>query len=69
MRPIVVMFSEGHELFGDKDCGKEAAELAVRVVKRGRKTGVTMGFDTQSSRADAIPSQLVENVGVNVARR
>jgi S-DNA-T family DNA segregation ATPase FtsK/SpoIIIE len=59
------MFSECHELFGDKDCGEEAAELAIRVVKRGRKTGVITGYDTQSSRTDAIPSQLVENVGIN----
>ena len=65
MRPIVAMFSECHELFGDKDCGEEAAELAIRVVKRGRKTGVITGYDTQSSRTDAIPSQLVENVGIN----
>lgn len=53
MRPIVAMFSECHELFGDKDCGEEAAELAIRVVKRGRKTGVITGYDTQSSRTDA----------------
>jgi S-DNA-T family DNA segregation ATPase FtsK/SpoIIIE len=65
MRPIVAMFSECHELFGDKACGTEAAELAIRVVKRGRKTGVITGYDTQSSRTDAIPSQLVENVGIN----
>lgn len=65
LRPIVAMFSECHELFGDKDCGEEAAELAIRVVKRGRKTGVITGYDTQSSRTDAIPSQLVENVGIN----
>lgn len=65
MRPLVVGFSECHELFSHSEYGREAAELAVNVVKRGRKTGVTLGFDTQSSRADAIPSQLVENVGLN----
>ncbi len=65
MRPLLVGFSECHELFGDETCGAEAADLAVRVVKRGRKTGVSLGFDTQSSRADAIPSQLVENMGTN----
>jgi DNA segregation ATPase FtsK/SpoIIIE, S-DNA-T family len=65
MRPIIVEFSECHELFGDKDNGADAAALAIRVVKRGRKTGVILGFDTQSSRTDAIPSQLVENVGIN----
>jgi S-DNA-T family DNA segregation ATPase FtsK/SpoIIIE len=65
MRPLVIGFSECHELFGDKDSGEMAADLAIRVVKRGRKTGVILVFDTQSSRANAIPSQLVENMGVN----
>lgn len=65
MRPLVVGFSECHELFGDKENGELAADLAIRVVKRGRKAGVITVYDTQSSRANAIPSQLVENMGVN----
>lgn len=65
MRPVIAYFSECHELFGDDDCGEEAAELATQVIKRGRKTGVVLGFDTQSARADAIPPQVVENVGIN----
>jgi S-DNA-T family DNA segregation ATPase FtsK/SpoIIIE len=65
MRPLLVGFSECHELFGNGEHGKIAAELAVNAVKRGRKTGVSLVFDTQSSRADANPSQLVENVGFN----
>lgn len=65
MRPLVVAFSECHELFGSKDFGKEAADLATDVIKRGRKTGVILGFDTQSARKDAIPPRVVENVGIN----
>lgn len=65
MRPLLVIFSECHELFTDKESGERAAELAVPVLKRGRKTGVMTGWDTQSSRANAIPSALVENMGVN----
>lgn len=65
MRPLLVVFSECHELFGDKENGELAGELAVQVAKRGRKTGLMLGFDTQSSRANAIPSALVENMGVN----
>jgi S-DNA-T family DNA segregation ATPase FtsK/SpoIIIE len=65
MRPLVVGFSECHELFGHKEFGQAAADLATDVIKRGRKTGVTLGFDTQSSRKNAIPPQVVENVGVN----
>ncbi|MFE5571267.1 cell division protein FtsK [Amycolatopsis japonica] len=65
MRPLGVGFSECHELFGHKQFGEEAGDLAVQVVKRGRKTGVFAVFDTQSARAGAIPSELVENVGIN----
>ena len=65
LRPIIVVFSECHELFGDKQNGELAADLAIRGVKRGRKAGVIAVYDTQSSRTDAIPSQLVENVGIN----
>lgn len=71
MRPLVAAFSECHELFGHKkdgklsDQAKLAAELAVKTVKRGRKTGVTLLFDTQSSRKNAIPPELVEQVSVN----
>ncbi|NGY63408.1 cell division protein FtsK [Lentzea sp. NEAU-D13] len=66
LRPIVAGFSECHELFGNPDFGKEAGEVAVNIVKRGRKTGVILAFDTQSSRAAAIPPALVENVAMNV---
>lgn len=65
MRPLLVVFSECHELFTDKESGEMAADLAIPVLKRGRKTGVMTGWDTQSSRANAIPSALVENMGVN----
>lgn len=62
LRPIVAAFSECHELFGKST---RAGETAVDIVKRGRKTGVITLFDTQSSRAKAIPPALVENVAVN----
>jgi S-DNA-T family DNA segregation ATPase FtsK/SpoIIIE len=65
MRPKVVLFSECHELFGHPEYGEIAAELAVKVIKRARKTGITMVFDTQSSRKGAIPPALVELVSVN----
>ena len=61
MRPIVAMFSECHELFGHDEHG----ELATKTIKRARKTGITLLFDTQSSRKEAIPPKLVELVSVN----
>jgi S-DNA-T family DNA segregation ATPase FtsK/SpoIIIE len=61
----VALFSECHELFGHEQFRKEAADLAVQTMRRGRKTAITLAFDTQSSRADAIPPKIVELVKVN----
>jgi S-DNA-T family DNA segregation ATPase FtsK/SpoIIIE len=65
LRPLVALFSECHELFGHEQFGKEAADLAVQTMRRGRKTAITLAFDTQSSRADAIPPKIVELVKIN----
>ncbi|MGE3795642.1 MAG: cell division protein FtsK [Dehalococcoidia bacterium] len=65
LRPLVALFSECHELFGDPNHGREAADLAVQTMRRGRKTAITLMFDTQSSRADAIPPKIVELVKLN----
>ena len=62
---MVALFSECHELFGHPGFGQEAADLAVQVLRRGRKAAVTLAFDTQSSRADAIPPRIVELVKIN----
>lgn len=65
LRPIVSLYSECHELFGHKEYGEEAGDIAVQTMRRARKTAVILGFDTQSSRADAIPPKIVELVSVN----
>jgi S-DNA-T family DNA segregation ATPase FtsK/SpoIIIE len=65
MRPKVTLFSECHELFGHAELGHAAAELATKTAKRARKAAITLLFDTQSSRKEAIPPKLVELVSVN----
>ena len=65
LRPIVVLFSECHELFGHPEFGPVATELSTKTAKRARKTAITLLFDTQSSRKEAIPPKLVELVSVN----
>lgn len=76
LAPIVALFSECHELFGctkplDPDgpksetIGKRAGEVAVNTLRRARKTGVVLGFDTQQARADAIPPKIIGLVGIN----
>lgn len=66
LRPVVALFSECHELFGHPEHGDMAADLATKTAKRARKTAITLLFDTQSSRKEAIPPKLVELVSVNV---
>ena len=66
LRPIVSLFSECHELFGHPEYGPVATELVTKTAKRARKTAITLGFDTQSSRKEAIPPKLVELVSVNI---
>jgi DNA segregation ATPase FtsK/SpoIIIE, S-DNA-T family len=65
LRPKVALFSECHELFGHEQFGKLTAEVATKTLRRARKTGITLLFDTQSSRADAIPPKIVELVAIN----
>jgi DNA segregation ATPase FtsK/SpoIIIE, S-DNA-T family len=65
LRPKLALFSECHELFGHSEYGATAADLAMKTMRRARKTGIWLGFDTQSSRKDAIPPKVVELVSVN----
>ena len=62
----MALFCECHELFGHAEYGALAAELATKTMQRARKTAITLGFDTQSPRKDAIPPKVVELVSVNV---
>ncbi|MGW0417512.1 cell division protein FtsK [Streptomyces sp. NPDC003015] len=67
MRPRVVVFDECHELFMHKDYGKEAAELAIRVMKKARKVGITLIWVTVSPTADSIPRDVTRNTSHRVA--
>lgn len=67
MRPRVVVFDECHELFMDKERGKEAAELAIRVMKKARKVGITLIWVTVSPTADSIPRDVTRNTSHRVA--
>jgi S-DNA-T family DNA segregation ATPase FtsK/SpoIIIE len=67
MRPKVVVFDECHELFMDKKYGKEAAELAIRVMKKARKVAITLVWVTVSPTADSIPRDVTRNTSHRVA--
>jgi S-DNA-T family DNA segregation ATPase FtsK/SpoIIIE len=63
----VAVFDECHELFEHGRYGKEAGELAIRIVKKARKCGITMLFLTQSPTAASIPKDLTRNCSNGVA--
>ena len=65
LRPIIALFSECHELFGHKEYGEEAEDVAVSVMRRARKAGIVLIFDTQQARKGAIPPKVVGLVSVN----
>jgi len=65
LRPKLALFSECHELFGDREHGELAVDLAVKTMRRARKTAIWLGFDTQDARKDAIPPKIVSLVSVN----
>lgn len=67
MRPKVVVFDECHELFEHKKHGAEAAELAVKVLKKARKCGITLIFVTVSPTAASIPKDVTRNTSHRVA--
>jgi S-DNA-T family DNA segregation ATPase FtsK/SpoIIIE len=67
LHPLVCAIDECHELFQHPRYGKQAAELAVRVVKRGRKYGVILLFATQSPTKDSIPKEITRNVTCGAA--
>lgn len=67
LHPLVVVFDECHEMFEHAQHGKEAGELAIRVVKKARKCGITLIFLTQSPTASSIPKDLTRNCSNGVA--
>lgn len=67
MRPRVVVFDECHELFMHKAYGKEAEELAIKVMKKARKVGITLIWVTVSPTADSIPRDVTRNTSNRVA--
>lgn len=67
MRPRLVVFDECHELFMHKQYGAEAAELAEKVMKKARKTGITLIWVTVSPAKDSIPKEVTRNTSNRVA--
>jgi S-DNA-T family DNA segregation ATPase FtsK/SpoIIIE len=67
LHPLVLAIDECHELFQHKTYGKQAEELAVRLIKRGRKYGIILLLATQSPTKDSIPKEVTRNISCGVA--
>ena len=67
LRPLVRVFDECHELFEHKKHGEEAADLAIKVLKKARKCAMTLVFVTVSPTASSIPKDVTRNTSNRVA--
>jgi S-DNA-T family DNA segregation ATPase FtsK/SpoIIIE len=67
LHELVCAIDECHELFQHPQYGKQAAEWAVRLIKRGRKYGITLILATQSPTKDSIPKEVTRNVSCGLA--
>lgn len=69
LHPIVQVIDEAQELFTHPDMGKEAGEVAERIIKRGRAFGVYLVIATQRPDAKSVPSGVSGNVGLRFCLR
>jgi S-DNA-T family DNA segregation ATPase FtsK/SpoIIIE len=67
LHELVCAIDECHELFQHPQYGKQAAEWAVRLIKRGRKYGITLILATQSPTRDSIPKEVTRIVSCGLA--
>jgi S-DNA-T family DNA segregation ATPase FtsK/SpoIIIE len=66
MRPKVVVFDECQELFRHERYGEEAKQLAIKVMMKARKCGITLVFVTPAPSADSLPRDLAKTVSHRV---
>lgn len=63
LHPYELAVAECQELFTHPVYGKEAAELAMAFIKRGRALGMILLLDTQRPDASSLPSGISANAG------
>lgn len=62
MRPRVVVIDECQELFRHPEHGALAKELAIKLMMKARKVGITLLFVTPAPSADSLPRELAKTV-------
>jgi DNA segregation ATPase FtsK/SpoIIIE, S-DNA-T family len=69
LHPLVVAIDECQELFTHPEFGKEAAELAEKIIKLGRALGISLILATQRPDKDSLPTGVSANVGTRACLR
>jgi DNA segregation ATPase FtsK/SpoIIIE, S-DNA-T family len=69
LHPVVFAVDECQELFSHPDYGKEAGELATRVIKLGPAMGIILLLATQRPDAKSLPTGVSDNVGIRFCLR
>lgn len=64
LHPVMIVIDEAHELFGDAEYGKEAAQAAERLIKRGRALGIIVVLATQIPDKTSLPPNITRCVTV-----
>jgi S-DNA-T family DNA segregation ATPase FtsK/SpoIIIE len=67
LHPLVCIIDECHEMYQHPLYGKRAEAASVRLIKRGRKYGITLILATQSPTKDSIPKEVTRNISCGVA--
>lgn len=64
LHPVVAFIDECQELFSHSEFGKEAGDLAEKVIKLGRALGIILLLATQRPDKDSLPKGVSANAGV-----
>ncbi|PRX90808.1 FtsK/SpoIIIE domain-containing protein [Allonocardiopsis opalescens] len=59
--PILAIFDEVHTVFEHPEVGKEAAEVAGRLIRKARAYGIILVLTTQKPDGDSIPKMVSDN--------
>jgi len=69
LHPVVAFIDECQELFSHSEFGKEAGDLAEKVIKLGRALGIILLLATQRPDKDSLPKGVSANAGVRFCLR
>ncbi|MGW4462188.1 FtsK/SpoIIIE domain-containing protein [Micromonospora sp. NPDC004704] len=69
LHPLIMAVDECQELFSHPEFGKEAGELAEKIIKLGRALGIHLMLATQRPDARSLPTGVSANVGTRFCLR